>query len=113
MISHNQGNTDQAIAVAQKSVLLEPTRLDGRRQLATLVFQDGNPGVARAVLGGTAADSGADYDEMRRSLGMRAVAAAANAEPDVAATLARKAVVLSPWDRDNWRAYAYARCATT
>lgn len=102
-----QGDLPRALTAVQKLVLREPSRAQSRRQLATLALQAGNPTSARAVL--DAASAGADGGELRRALGLRAVAAA-HADPGTARGLAQKAVMLSPWETSDWRACAYSRC---
>ena len=107
-----KGDVARALSVAQKSVLLEPSRLQGRRQLATLTLQDQNPTSARAILDGTTSAGAVGYDEVRESLSTRAVAAA-NADPESSGTLSQKAVMLTPWDQTNWRVCAYSRCVAS
>lgn len=106
-----QGDVARARSVAQKSVLLEPSRPQSRRQLATLELQDHNPTSARAILDGAATAGSASYDEARQSLGLRAVAAVA-ADPLSAAMLAQRAVMLTPWNQAHWTACAYSKCST-
>ena len=110
-LARPQGDVARARSVAQKSVLLEPSRVQSRRQLAVLELQDHNPTSARAVLDGTAAVGSASCDEARDSLGMRAVAAV-GADPSSAPMLAQRAVMLTPWNRANWTACAYSKCST-
>ncbi|GJE96722.1 TPR-like protein [Phanerochaete sordida] len=103
-----QGDLPRALAVVQKLVLREPSRSQSRRQLAALALQAGNPTSARAVL--DAASAGAGPSELRRALGLGAIAAA-RADPEAARGLAQKAVMLAPWEASDWRACAYSRCA--
>lgn len=105
-----QGDVAQALSVAQKSVFVEPSRSQNRRQLATLAMQAGNPTSAGAILDGTSSASAMGHNEMRHALGAQAIAAA-QSDPEAAGVLAQKAVMLAPWEPANWRAYAYSRCS--
>lgn len=96
--------------MAQKAVLAEPSRLQIRQQLATLSLQNSDHKSARAILDGASSSSSIGYGDLRQSVGMRAIAAA-NDDQDAAEVLARKAVMLAPWDDANWLACAYSRCA--
>lgn len=96
-----QGNMDSALAVAQKAVVLEPSRSNSRRDLALLSLQREDPISARAVL-----CSSGEQTELRRTLGLQAIAEA-QIRAESAKGHAAKAVFLTPWDRRNWQALAY------
>jgi hypothetical protein len=87
----------------------EPAREASRRTLATLLLQCGLPAVARPVI-----SQGRDSDigELRKSIGLRAVATALfEDEPSLAKawSLAHKGLMLAPWDQTNWKILAYMR----
>ncbi|CCM00695.1 uncharacterized protein FIBRA_02734 [Fibroporia radiculosa] len=116
LVQHHlgQGNTQDALAVAQKAAVAEPSRSDIRQELASLVLRQGESSGALAVLGGSAAAREDNLTQLRKSLYLEAVARAL-ASGDAAApahesvTMAQKAVVLSPWDLRGWQALALAR----
>ena len=87
----------------------EPSREDARRTLATLLLQCGEPAFARPVI-----SQGCDCDvgELRKSIGLRAVATALFDDEESlgeARSMAQKGVVLAPWDRRNWQILAYVK----
>ncbi|KAH9978973.1 TPR-like protein [Lactifluus volemus] len=97
-----QGNLTAALSQAQMAMHAEPAREASRRTLATLLLQCGLPAVARPVI-----SQGRDSDigELRKSIGLRAVATALSEDEP---SLAKRAHV-APWDQSNWKILAYMR----
>ncbi|KDQ57736.1 hypothetical protein JAAARDRAFT_35420 [Jaapia argillacea MUCL 33604] len=111
LIQHQlgEGAFDKAISIAQSAVFAEPSRPEARREASTLALQHGLPDAALAVLVGAAAED--DQEHLRGSLSVQAIANALNpnGDFDTVRSLAQKAVMLSPWDEQNWQALGYAR----
>ena len=104
-----QGNLTAALSQAQMAVHAEPAREDSRRTLATLLLQCGDPAVARPVIAQVRDN---DVGELRKSIGLRAVATALSEDKQSqreAWSLAQKGVMLAPWDRRSWKILSYMR----
>lgn len=106
LVQHHlgQGHLSQALLNAQKTVFAEPDRLQGRKDLATLVLQSGNTRSVLPILSGSSTSS---LVEGREILGLLAVAeATSNGKP---LRYAQKAVMVTPWDRQNWQILTLVR----
>ncbi|KZT68315.1 TPR-like protein [Daedalea quercina L-15889] len=106
-----QGDVTQALSVAQKAVLAEPSQPEMRRTLAGLNVQQGDGKSALAVLAGTSGSRENNLDNARRSLHLEAITHSI-AEPNAKRAaegrkLAQKAVMLAPWNMRNWQALAF------
>lgn len=99
----------QALSVAQKAVSLEPSELHGRTQLATLSLQQGDSNAAQALL--VASTEEHDLGESREALSLHSIALAHKDghRAEAALQLAQKAVILTPWQKNNWESLAYVR----
>ncbi|TFY67241.1 hypothetical protein EVJ58_g1753 [Rhodofomes roseus] len=113
LIQHHlaQGDVAQALSIAQKAVLAEPSRPEMRHTLAALGVQHGDSKSAQAVLAGTSGPRESNLENARQSLHLEAITRCL-ADPSTeqtaeAHTLAQKAVILSPWDKRNWQALAF------
>ncbi|GBE81379.1 Superkiller protein [Sparassis crispa] len=114
LIEHHlgQGDSTQALSVAQKAAYAEPSRPEIRRQLASLTLQQGESGAALAVIAGSSAARDDNLAQLRESLALHAVALSLSGHQDPgvnseARKLAQKAIMLGPWDLHNWRALGY------
>ncbi|KAI0051258.1 TPR-like protein [Auriscalpium vulgare] len=104
----SQDDVASAVSAAQKAVFAEPGRWDARRALASLSLQTAEPRAARAVLADLEDE---DIAEARRTAALRAVAEASKDDGVLAARrLAQRAIMLQPWNPQNWEVLAYA-CA--
>nr|GAT57676.1 antiviral protein [Mycena chlorophos] len=101
-----EGDVTKAMALSQAATFHEPGRVDAREDLARLNLQRSDAPAASAILLGSPAGS---LDSARSSLALRAVAQSISRgeEGAKARKLAQKAVFLTPWRTDNWRALAF------
>ncbi|CAK5265358.1 unnamed protein product [Mycena citricolor] len=99
-----QGNLSLAMAIAQGSVMAEPSRAEARQQLALLNVQRGEPSAAVALLSTESSDTPA-----WKHLALQAMSLSLKGDCDNSAvSLAQKLVFLRPWDEDHWQALAHA-----
>jgi superkiller protein 3 len=107
-----QGDTVQALSVAQKAVHAEPARPDLRRDVASLLVQQRAFQPALAVFAGSSSQD--NVDVMRELGSLRAIAGSlapnASGRSECAALQqAQRAIKLSPWQKRNWQTLAFVR----
>ncbi|KAH9920727.1 uncharacterized protein B0H18DRAFT_1121815 [Fomitopsis serialis] len=113
LIQHHlaQGDVAQALSIAQKAVLAEPSLPEMRQTLASLNVQQGDSKSAQAVLAGASGSHEGNLEHARQSLHLEAITRClAPPSPERTAEahkLAQKAVMLSPWATRNWEALAF------
>lgn len=107
-----QGDSTTALSTAQKAVFAEPARAEPRCDVASLTLQLGEPSSTLAILSGSSAQKDNDLDVVRASLGLCAVAESlvgGGEGPRLGLREAQRAIMLSPWEMQNWRVLAYVR----
>jgi len=112
LIQHHlgQGDTTQALSVAQHAVYTEPSLSSPKRTLASLNLQQGQHASALAIL---ASQPGENVVNVRDALGLSAIAGSMGKPGDEglrdAMRRAQKATILAPWDVKNWQTLAYVK----
>ncbi|KIJ18985.1 hypothetical protein PAXINDRAFT_109465 [Paxillus involutus ATCC 200175] len=105
LVQHHlsQGDVEQATRTAQKSLHIEPSSLQLRRELASLTLQQGDVPTTQALL---EIDSLGDRDiEAKETLALVAIAG----KGKEAFRCAQKAIMLDPGKLQNWRTLGYVR----
>ncbi|TDL26128.1 TPR-like protein [Rickenella mellea] len=109
-----QGDIKRASLLAQGLVHAEPSRDIARQELALLTLQEKQPAIAQALLSHSlSASLESSPGELHRSLRIVGTALASGSadeyETRTALKAAQKAVILAPWELDNWRGLAFVR----
>lgn len=101
--SQVQGNVEQATRIMQKALHAEPSNVQLRRELATLILQQGNIRTTQAIL--EIHSSEENITEMKETLPLLAIAG----KGTEAFRCAQKAIWLDPGKLANWQTLAYVR----
>ncbi|KAG6908388.1 hypothetical protein DXG01_004817 [Tephrocybe rancida] len=101
----NQQDTKKAVAVVQGSLFSEPSRLEPRALLATLMLQEEKSDSAIALLAGS---KGTNIEDLPTVLSLRAIARSRQ-DIEVALREAQRAVMLAPANVRCWQALALVR----
>lgn len=104
LLTHKlQGDAEQATRIAQKALHAEPSNVQLRRELASLILQQGNLRTAQAIL--EVHSSEENITEMKETLPLLAIAG----KGKEASRCAQKAILLDPGKSQNWQTLAYVR----
>ncbi|KAG8213777.1 superkiller protein 3 [Butyriboletus roseoflavus] len=105
LIQHHlsQGDVEQATRIAQKALHAEPSNVQLRRELASLILQQGNFRMTQAIL--EIHSSEENITEMKETLPLLAIAG----KGKEAFRCAQKAILLDPGKLQNWQTLAYVR----
>lgn len=104
-LAQSQGELDGAIKIYSDALATEPNAHVIRRQLAQLVLQHGEPADALKLASDVVAEEG--LDEARQIAALRAVATSVCGHGAIGKKLAQRAVMLTPWESENWDALAF------
>jgi superkiller protein 3 len=96
------GDYDRATKIAQKSLHVEPSNLQMRREVASLLLQQGERDAASAILASVAPNQ--NITEEKTTLALSALA-----QPIQSQRSAQKAIMLEPGQLRNWQTLAYVR----
>ncbi|OAX37205.1 superkiller protein 3 [Rhizopogon vinicolor AM-OR11-026] len=96
------GDFDRAIKIAQKALHVEPSNVQLRREVASLLLRRGDRDAAWAILGSVAPNQ--NIAEEKSSLALSALA-----QPGHSQRSAQKAIMLDPGQLRNWQTLAYVR----
>ncbi|KAG9316442.1 superkiller protein 3 [Chiua virens] len=105
LIQHHlgRGDVEQAIRTAQKALHAEPSNVQLRRELASLILQQGDFRTTQAVL--EVRPSEENITEMKEMLPLVAIAG----KDKEAFRCAQKAILLAPGKLQHWQTLAYVR----
>ncbi|KAG6378100.1 hypothetical protein JVT61DRAFT_13785 [Boletus reticuloceps] len=105
LVQHHlgQGDVEQATRIAQKALHAEPSNVQLRRELASLILQQGNLRTAQAILEVHLSEE--NITEMKETLPLVAIAG----KGQDAFRCAQKAIMLDPGKLQNWQTLAYVR----
>ncbi|KAF8135619.1 hypothetical protein EV363DRAFT_1321133 [Boletus edulis] len=105
LVQHHlgQGDVEQATRIAQKALHAEPSNVQLRRELASLILQQGNLRTAQAILEVHLSEE--NIMEMKETLPLVAIAG----KGQDAFRCAQKAIMLDPGKLQNWQTLAYVR----
>lgn len=101
--SQVQGNVEQATRISQKAFHAEPSNVQLRRELASLILQQGHLRTTQAIL--EIHSSEENITEMKETLPLLAIAGTGRE----AFRCAQKAILLNPGKVKNWQTLAYVR----
>ncbi|KAG2745039.1 superkiller protein 3 [Suillus brevipes Sb2] len=96
------GDSDRAIKIAQKALHVEPSNLQMRREVASLLLRQGERDAASAILASVAPNQ--NVAEEKTTLALSALA-----QPIQSQRSAQKAIMLEPGQLRNWQTLAYVR----
>jgi superkiller protein 3 len=96
------GDYDRATKIAQKALHVEPSNLQMRREVASLLLQQGERDAASAILASVAPNQ--NITEEKTTLALSALA-----QPIQSQRSAQKAIMLEPGQLRNWQTLAYVR----
>jgi superkiller protein 3 len=96
------GDYDRATKIAQKALHVEPSNLQMRREVASLLLQQGEREAASAILASVAPNQ--NITEEKTTLAFSALA-----QPIQSQRSAQKAIMLEPGQLRNWQTLAYVR----
>ncbi|KAG1761965.1 superkiller protein 3 [Suillus occidentalis] len=96
------GDSDRAIKIAQKALHVEPSNLQMRREVASLLLRQGERDAASAILASVAPNQNVAEEKTTLSL-------SALARPTQSQRSAQKAIMLEPGQLRNWQTLAYVR----
>jgi len=128
----SQTDAKMAVSVAQRAVYAEPSNLEQRNRLATLIVRDGRnedgcalladtEGTLSSVAGSSALNRVGDIQALTDALLIQSVALASQAtlttsDEETSTTLlgkaqgkAQRAILLRPWELKGWQTLAYVR----
>ncbi|KAH0827587.1 superkiller protein 3 [Lanmaoa asiatica] len=105
LVQHHlsQGDVEQATRIVQKALHTEPSNVQLRRELASLILQQGNLRTTRAIL--EIHPSEENITEMKETLLLLAI----TGKGKEAFRCAQKAILLDPGKLQNWQTLAYVR----
>jgi len=117
LIQHglSQGDSTQALSIAQHAVSVEPSSIKQRSRLACLIIQNGNNAEALALLNGVNnMDNNGQLEAAISALNIQAVLTAqvCNDDKDYnidALCKAQRAILMCPSDPRGWQTLAYVR----
>jgi len=116
LIQHglSQGDTQQALSIAQHAVSVKPSSINLRSRLASLIIQNGNNAEeALALLNGVNnLDNNGHLEAATSVLSIQAVAQVSNVGKDYnidASRKAQQAILMRPSDPRGWQTLAYLR----
>jgi superkiller protein 3 len=98
-----QGDVEQAARAAQKALHAEPSNVQLRRNLASLILQQGDVRTAQAILEIHLSEE--NVAEVKETLPLLAIAGKGRE----AFRCAQKAIILDPGKVQNWQTLAYVR----
>ncbi|KAG2113725.1 superkiller protein 3 [Suillus discolor] len=96
------GDSDKAIKIAQKALHVEPSNLQIRREVASLLLMQGERDAASAILASVALNQ--NIAEAKTTLALSALAQSIQSQRS-----AQKAIMLEPGQLRNWQTLAYVR----
>ncbi|KAG1844187.1 hypothetical protein DFJ58DRAFT_731304 [Suillus subalutaceus] len=96
------GDYDRATKFAQKALHVEPSNLQMRREVASLLLKQGEREAASAILASVAQNQ--NISEEKTTLALSALA-----QPIQSQRSAQKAIMLEPGQLRNWQTLAYVR----
>ncbi|KAG1896020.1 superkiller protein 3 [Suillus fuscotomentosus] len=96
------GDSDKAIKIAQKALHVEPSNLQMRREVASLLLMQGEGDAASAILASVALNQ--NIAEAKTTLALSVLA-----QPIQSQRSAQKAIMLEPGQLRNWQTLAYVR----
>ncbi|KAL4253450.1 hypothetical protein ABKN59_002079 [Abortiporus biennis] len=101
----SQGDIKQALSVAEKDVVAEPSKIEARSRLASLLLQQGDVESKQAI---SALISENNVQENRDTVELSVVGVAGNegAGPE-ALSIAQRGIMLTPWKEKNWQTLSY------
>lgn len=111
-----QGNLSAARRAASKAIHTEPVSIRNGSELGRLLVSYGMPELARAVLGGSAADMSSDLPENLRIKGLAATLPSPTPAADLESSQngvnpsfsdLQKAIMLQPWNLASWESLAH------
>ena len=108
LLTHKpQSDVEQATRIAQKALHAEPSNVQLRRDLASLILQQGDLRTAQAILEIHLSEE--NITEMKETLPLVAIAGKGRE----AFRCAQKAIMLDPGKLRNWQTLAYVRARET
>ncbi|KAG1745363.1 superkiller protein 3 [Suillus paluster] len=96
------GDSARATKIAEKALHVEPSNLQLRREVASLLLRQGDRDAAWAILGSAAANQNIAEEKITLAL-------SALAQPVQSQRSAQKAIMLDPGQLRNWQTLAYVR----
>ncbi|KAG2355063.1 hypothetical protein BDR07DRAFT_1304231 [Suillus spraguei] len=100
------GDSDKATKIAQKALHVEPSNLQMRREVASLLLKQGERDAASAILASVAPNQTVAEEKITLAL-------SALAQPIQSQRSAQKAIMLEPGQLRNWQTLAYVRAQET
>lgn len=108
------------MSVAQRAVYAEPSNLEQRNRLATLIVRDGRNKEGYALLADTASSKVGNIQAVTDALHIQSVALASQATLTTANSVkeaslgealrkAQRAILLRPWRLKGWQTLGYVR----
>ncbi len=100
-----QDQQTQAMSLAQRAIVAEPSDSEARVRLATLKMEEGDVQSVLSIISGS---SSATIEVESVEAGLRAIARA-KVDEQTALREAQRAIMFAPWDSTRWLALAFVR----